>query len=329
MSKSTRRDLLVGAASLGAATTFPAPALLRAQDAHTAKWATSTPGLTVAFYDYIRDNKLDEKHGLRFPAPILNPSITALYKEFVDGTYDLIVGSWDPFVARHNAGAPCQLLCTLMTADMIGLIATANGPRTIAELKGKTIAAPKQSGVYRMTRAFIKELDGLDLETGAQVENADRPGLGVMQMIADRADAALAWEPLISSGMLLRPDLEVIYGAGRSFRDKTALDLPYFCIHVRKDLLDRTPGLSKKLNAMFADCVAGMEANFDQVADKYAARVRVYPSALKAARNAGRLRFKYGAASDPATQKTINAACDILVRQGVLTKPASPGFFAA
>jgi NitT/TauT family transport system substrate-binding protein len=308
---------------------FPAPAVLRAQEAVTARWATSTPGLTVVFYDYIRDNKLDEKHGLRFPAPILDPSISSLYKGLVDGTYDLIVGSWDPFVDHHNAGVPCQLLCTLMTADMIGLIATTNGPRTISDLKDKTIAAPKQSGVYRMTRAFIKELDGLDIETGAQVENADRPGLGVLQMIADRADAALAWEPLISSGMLLRPDLEVIYGGARSFREKTGLDLPYFCILVRKDLLDRTPGISRKLNAMFADCVADMDANFDEVANRYATRVRVYPSALKAARSAGRLRFKFAAASDPVTQQTISAASDILVRHGVLKKPASPGFFAA
>jgi NitT/TauT family transport system substrate-binding protein len=319
---------MLGAAGAGVASALPAPAIVRAQETFTAKWATASPGLTVAFYDYIRDNKLDEKHGLRFPEPILNASIGTLFNDFVAGTYEIIIASWDPFVTRYHGGVPCQLLCTLMTADMIGLVATKDGPRTLADLKGRIIAAPLQSGVYRMTRALIKEFNDIDIEKVAQVQNADNPAQGVTLVIADRADVAVAWEPMITSGMTRRQDLGLIFSAGGSFRDKTSLDLPYFCVNVRKELLDRTPGLSKRLNAMFADCVAGMEANFDQVADKYAERTRIEAGVLKAARKSGRLRFKFGPASDPTVQRTITVASEILVRQGVLTKPADPGFFA-
>ena len=328
MTHFSRRKLIMTTAGFAAAAVFPAPAFVHAQEPFTAKWATASPGLTVVFFDYIRDNKLDQKYGLRFPEPILNTSIATLFNDFVAGSYELMIGSWDPFLTRYQGGVPCQLVCTLMTADMIGLVATKNGPRALSDLKGKTIAAPLQSGVYRMTRALIKEFDKLDIETAAQVQNADNPAQGVTLVIADRVDAAMAWEPMISSGIMRRADLDVIYNAGGVFREKTSLDLPYFCVNARKELLDRTPGLSAKLNAMFAECVAGIDANFDQIVDKYAARTRVEPATLKAAKSADRLRFKFGAASDPTIQKTITVASEILARQGVLKRPADAGFFA-
>jgi hypothetical protein len=49
---------------------------------------------------------------------------------------------------------------------------------------------------------------------------------------------------------------------------------------------------------------------------------------LKVAKSAGRLRFDYNAASDPDFQKTVTSASEILVRQGILAKPADSGFFA-
>jgi len=327
MKKLKRREVVAGIGAVAAAATLPMPNIVRAQDGFTAKWATATPGLTVAFYDYIRENKLDEKHGLRFPEPILNTSIGTLFNDFVAGSYEIMIASWDPVLVRYQSGVPCQLLCTLMTADMIGLISTKNGPRSVADLKDKTIAAPAQSGVYRMTRALIKEFEGIDIEQLAKIQNADNPAQGVTLVVADRADAAMAWEPMISSGIAKRNDLDVFYNAGDVFRKKTSLDLPYFCVNVRKELVAK-PGMTAKLNAVFAECVAGLDKNFDAIAEKYAPRTRIDANMLKAAKNAGRLRFKYGAASDPTVQKTITTAAEILTRQGVLKKGADAGFFA-
>ena len=168
----TRRDCLAGA---GALATLAMPAVLRAQEPVAVRCATATPGFTTVFYDVIRDRKLDLKNGFRFEEPVLNASIGTLFNEFVAGSSDMIIASWDPVLTRYQAGVPCQLLCTLMTADMIGVVATRAGPHTIGELKGRIIAAPQQSGVYRMTRALIKDLVGDDIETASQVQNADNP----------------------------------------------------------------------------------------------------------------------------------------------------------
>jgi len=326
MSTITRRSMMItGAAALGA---LAAPSVLRAQEAAPIRAATASPGLTVMFYDYIRDNGLDKKNGLELAAPILNSSIGTLYNDFVAGTFDMVIGSWDPFLTRYRSGVPCRLLCSLMTADMIGVVATADGPRSVAELEGKMIVAPQQSGVYRMTRALISEFEGIDIEKVARVQNADNPAQGVTLVIADRADAAVAWEPMISQGIERRSDLGIIFNAGEAFRKHTSQSLPYFCITVRKELLGRSPDMAERLNAMLAECVKGIDGDFDALAEKYASRTMLETKVLKVAKSAGRLRFDYNAASDPDFQKTVTSASEILVRQGILAKSADSGFFA-
>jgi NitT/TauT family transport system substrate-binding protein len=322
----TRRALARVAVSAGA-WIAAGPAVLRAQEMPVIRCATATPGFTTVFYDVIRDQKLDEKHGFRLGDPVLNASIGTLFNDFVAGSSDLIIASWDPVLTRYQAGVPCQLLCTLMTADMIGIVAAKSGPHAISDLKGKLIAAPQQSGVYRMTRAMIKELTGEDIETAAQVQNADNPAQGVTLVIADRADAAVAWEPMISSGMQKRQDLDVIFSAGRAFRDKTGADLPYFCVNVRKEIL--AGGMAQKLNAAFSESVALIGRDFDAIAAKYAARTKIDAETLRIAKSSGRFKLQYGAASDPAVQATITTASEMLTRQGVLSRKADLGFFAA
>ncbi|AUC99098.1 twin-arginine translocation pathway signal protein [Bradyrhizobium sp. SK17] len=315
-----------GALSAGAFVAL-SPKILCARDLPVIKCATVTPGFTTVFYDVIRDRKLDEKNGFRLGEPVLNASIGTLFNDFVAGSSDVIIASWDPVLTRYQAGVPCQLLCTLMTADMIGIVATKAGPQSITALKGKMIAAPQQSGVYRMTRAIIKELAGEDIETVAQVQNADNPAQGVTLVIADRADAAVAWEPMISSGMRKRKDIDVIFNAGKSFRDKIGSDLPYFCVNVRKEMV--ASGMAPRFNAAVAECVKIIDTEFDAVATKHAARTMIDADTLKIARESGRFKMSYGAASDPKVQATIITASDMLARLGLLTRKADVGFFAA
>ncbi|MCA6110577.1 ABC transporter substrate-binding protein [Bradyrhizobium cenepequi] len=324
----SRRVVLSGIAA-GAGLLAAAPTLLRARGPMEIRCGTATPGFTTVFYDVIRERKLDEKHGFRLGEPVLNASIGTLFNDFVANSSDLIIASWDPILTRYHGGVPCRLLCTLMTADMIGIVAAKGGPKSIAELKGKTIAAPQQSGVYRMTRAMIKETAGADIEEIAQVQNADNPAQGVTLVIAERADAAVAWEPMISNGMQKRPDLGVIFSAGKAFHDKTGSDLPYFCVNVRQEILDTNPGLGVKLNAAFGECAGLIESEFDAIAAKYAPRTKIDVETLKIARASGRFKLAYGAASDPKVQATIITASEILTRQSVLSRKAEPGFFAA
>ena len=323
----TNRRSMIGGALAAGAWIAAAPTVLRAQTLPEIRCATATPGFTTVFYDVIRDRKLDEKNGFRFKEPVLNASIGTLFNDFVSGSSDLIIASWDPVLTRFQAGVPCQLLCTLMTADMIGIVATKAGPQSLSSLQGKIIAAPQQSGVYRMTRALIKELTGQDIETVAQVQNADNPAQGVTLVIADRADAAVAWEPMISSGIQRRADLGVIFDAGQAFQQSTGSELPYFCVNVRKEIVAN--GMTRKLNAAFAECVSLITADFDAVAAKYASRTKIDVGTLKIAKASGRFKFAYGPAEDPKVQEAILKASEMLAKQGVLSRKVETGFFGS
>src|SRR5690606_15761115 len=99
-------------------------------------------------------------------------------------------------------------------------VAPGNGANSLEELKGKIVAAPQSTGTYRMTRAIVKELEGIDLETETQVHNVDNPAASITQVMANRADAGITWEPNISAGLEKVPDMKVLYNTGLEYRKK-------------------------------------------------------------------------------------------------------------
>jgi NitT/TauT family transport system substrate-binding protein len=320
-----RRRFLTTGAALGLSATMSRPA--RAHEL-TATWATATPGFSVVLMDYIRSRKLDEKHGLRMPEPRLYTSITSLVNDFVAGSFELLTGSWDGTLAQYNAGVPVQHLGSFTTAAMIGVVVKGDALSSVSNLRGKTVAAPIQFGPYRMTRALIRELHGFDLEKEATVQNSDSPATSVTLVMAGRADAAFAWEPMISGGMLQERDLKLIFNLGEAYKAHTGQDLQFFNVGLRKSLMDRSPGIAQRLDAMFADCVNGIENEFDQVVEEFGKRSLYPESTLRAARSSGRLYLRYASSSDASAKNGVQEASTFLARNGIVTKPADPGFFA-
>src|ERR1035437_6812521 len=260
-----RRFLRTAAAGGVAATTGLGFGLRLASAANPhATWANLSPGFTILVTEYMLPKKLDEKNGVQFGAPINYTSVGTFYQDFVAGRYDVCIGTWDTFAARYLAGVPIEMVCTISTGDMINIVAPANGPSNVKQLAGKTLAALQSSGTYRLTKALIKEYNGIDLEAVATVQNVDNPAAAVTLVMADRADAGLSWEPKISSALRRVPTLKVIYNAGAEYRAKTGLDLPFFGVAIRKELAGKDPHIARKINRAFADCLAGIMGNVDE-----------------------------------------------------------------
>jgi NitT/TauT family transport system substrate-binding protein len=294
-----------------------------------ASWANLSPGFTILITQYMLAKKLDEKNGVQFGTPINYTSVGTFYQDFIAGRYDVCMGTWDTFAARYLAGVPIELVCTITTGDMINIIAPANGPNNVKELAGKTVAALQSSGTYRLTKALIKEYNGIDLEAVATVQNVDNPAAAVTLVMADRADAGLSWEPNISSALKRVPTLKVIYNAGVEYRAKTGLDLPFFGVAIRKELSARDPHIARNINRAFADCLAGIVGNVDEAVAIGGAGTGIPADVLKLAISSGRLVFKHGSMTDAAARKSILTAADLLQRNGLLPKKLDDAFFAA
>ena len=293
-----------------------------------ASWGNLTPGFTILVTQYMLAKKLDEKNGVQFGEPINYTAVSTYYQDFVTGRFDVCMGTWDTFAARYLAGVPIELVCTITTGEMINIVASANGPGNVRALAGKTVAALQSSGTYRLTKALIKEYEGIDLERAATVQNVDNPAAAVTLVMADRADAGLSWEPNISSALKKVPTLKVIYNAGLEYRNKTGLDLPFFAVAIRKEFSAKNSGVAKSINRVYADCLAGITANVDEAVAIGGAGTGIPADVLKLAISSGRLLFKHGSMSDPAARKSVLAAADLLQRNGLLPRKLDDGFFA-
>src|SRR3974377_236716 len=141
--------------------------------------ASLPPGFPVLLTEYIRYHELDEKHGFKFAEPTVYTSVPTYYGDFDAGNYDVCIGSWDSFAVRYAGGGPIKLLCAVTTAEMISILARKDGPKNVAGLKGKVLAAPQSTGTYRMTKAVVKDFLGFDLEAAATVQNVTNPAAAV------------------------------------------------------------------------------------------------------------------------------------------------------
>lgn len=325
----TRRGFVAGSA---AASLMLSPSVRKAaaETAVPVRWASLQPGFTVLPVQFILANKLGQKNGLTMPDPMPYTAVSTYYNDFVAGNYDVCIGSWDTFAARYQAGVPIKYLCTITDANMIALLAPKTGVSDVSQLKGKTIAALQSTGTYRMVKALIKEANGFDIEKDATIQNVDNPAASVTLLMADRADAALSWEPNITTGLIKKPDLRVIFKAGDAYHKiaKGAGDLPYFGVGIRQELIDKYPGIAAKVGNMFKECLQGINADVTKTVDLFGSRTGVPNDVLKEAMQSKRLSFNYKPMSDGVARETVVKASEFLARNGLLTKTVDDKFFA-
>lgn len=325
----TRRDFICAAtAAASSITSLSGSGNALAQAAIPVRWASLQPGFTVLPVQYILANKLGQKNGMELPDPSPYTAVSTYYNDFIAGNYDVCIGSWDTFAPRFLAGVPIKYLCTITDANMIALLAPKSGVSDVAQLKGKIIAALQATGTYRMVKALIKEAHGFDIEKEATIQNVDNPAASVTMVMADRADAGLSWEPNITTGMQKRPDLRVIFNAGDAYEKLAGRTLPYFGVAVRKELLDKYPGIAHRIASMFGECLSGINSDTSKAVDLFGSRTGIAPEVMKEAMGSKRLTFTYRPMSHAASRESVVKASEFLARNGLLPKAVDDGFFA-
>jgi NitT/TauT family transport system substrate-binding protein len=329
-----RRQLLQAAAAqgltlgvAGAAISMSSPAL--AQPMASLKWANLTPGFTILITEYVMAKGLDKKFGLDLGKPTSYTAVSTYYNDFVAGNFDVCMGSWDTFAARYMTGVPMQLVCAITTGNMINILTPKDGPKTIKEMEGKIFAAPQSTGTYRMTRALIKELQGFDIEAQTKIQNVDNPAAAVTLVMANRAEAGLSWEPNISAALKRVPDMRVLYNAGEEYKKKTGLDLPFFGVAVKKDMLAKDPSLARKIDDMFRECIRGITGNVDEAVKIGGSKSGIPADVLATAISSGRLQLKHISMSDEAGRNSVRTAAEFLARNKALPRTVDDGFFAS
>ena len=292
-------------------------------------WASINPGsFTTFIMEFMRKRGLDKKHGIALPAPIVYTSVGSYYNDFVVGNYDMCMGSWDTFASRQQGGVPLRFLCAFTTGSMVNIIVPANGAKTLQDLKGKTLAATTATGTYRVMRALLKDYAGFNLEQEVKVQNVDNPAVAVTLVMVDRADAVLVWEPNTSMALQKAPGTRVLYSAEDDYRKKTGLDLPYFGVALRNEVLARSPDLAPRLDAAFHDSVAGIVADVDAAVDLVGTAGGLDPEIMRLAIKSGRLQFKHISMREEKGRELVKAASTMLIENKLLNRSLGDDFFA-
>lgn len=325
----TRRRFLQSGMAAGAfAAALPFPGISRAQSNEPVKWASLQPGFTVLVTEYIRHHKLDKKNGFTLADPTVYTSVPTYYGDFVAGSYDVCIGSWDTFATRYLAGVPMKYLCSISTAQMINILAPKTGAKDLLALKGKTLAAPQSTGTYRIVRAVASEFLNFDIEKEMTVQNVTNPAASVALLRAGSADAALSWEPNITKGIVEDPRLGVIFNAGQTYKEKMGTDLPYFGVAVRNSLIEKDPKIATRVDAVFRDCINGILGDVTAAVAIVGERTGFDPKVLQDAISSRRLHFHFASMSDAKERKTMTDASQFFAKNKLLPKAVDDGFYA-
>ncbi len=78
----------------------------------------------------------------------------------------------------------------------------------------------------------------------------------------------------ITTGLMKKPDLRVLMKASDVYR-RLRLDLPYFGVGIRKELLDANPGIAAKVGKVFEQCLAGINADTTKAVDLFGSKTGV------------------------------------------------------
>jgi NitT/TauT family transport system substrate-binding protein len=325
----SRRRALKAAAAAAGTMVIAKPAILLGQAAMPrVTYVTLATGFNVILNEYMSAKRFDLKHGVNIDVINSYVSVTNYYNDFTAGTFELGIGAWDTWASRFLAGVPLKLINTITDYDMLFIVAMQGGPKSVEDLRGKTLSATLSSGAYRVTKHALAAFHKMEADKDYRVQNTESPAGAVAMVLGGSAEGGLTWEPNVSVGLEREPKLTTIYNVGQDVEKNAGIALPYFSIALRNEAEKRHPGVSAKIAAAFDECIRGVMANPDEAARLSAAKMKVSEAALMNAFSSKRLLFKPASMTDPKGREALLKAADYMTKNGMLEKAVGPDFLA-
>lgn len=313
----------------GAAAIVGAPAVLRAAQPFSVTTSTLLGGWGELANDVFIERAYFKKYDFVFKQDQLYNVLATYYGDFAKGTVEIGIGGWDFFAKIYQKGAPVRIIGICSTGSMAGFLSAANGPAKLDDLKGKLVSAMQVSSTYQMTKVWLKQFGGVELEKDVKVQNAPNPNATIALLAASRADAALSWEHSLSLGLQKLPGSKVFLDVGDFYQQHTKRTMPYFCIAMNANTIKKLPkdAVSRIVKA-YDDSFKWIAANPDAYAAK-AKKIKVDPAVIKTAMASGRLKLEMQSMADAKNREDVLFCAELLHKAGFFEKKLDDGLFAA
>lgn len=325
MPTSTRRSFLRSATALSGAALIGAPWVARSRDPIKVSLGGMSTGWSKMATDLMIGKGIARASGVAIE-PAFYPTLRPYYADFVAGRIDVAMGAWDFFALQQIRGVPIKLLGAVTTYSMAGFFVGPDGPRSLGDLKGKTVAALQGGGLYTLTKAMLKKYSGIELEKEVAVQNVPNPPATVSMVAASRADAGLIWEPGISQALAQIPGARVLITIQDYLKQTIGRGGPYFSLAVREELLKREPGVAPRLVDMYTQLFKYISANPTEY-QKMGEAQKLDPAILKVAMDSGRMAFSMQPMSDAGNREEVRVLASILTEAGQFPSKLSNEFF--
>ncbi len=238
------------------------------------------PVLNPIVVNIMKERGFDRKHGFELVVKTL-PSISAFYASLATGEVETLIGGPTVLQKLRLEGVPVKIIGTGLKLSDLVIFAKAPGIRSLADLRGRQLAADMGSQQYQTVSIYARS-KGLTLGTDITVVNANF-ALARSQLAADRVDAAMVIEPIATMMLQENPQLRIIYSGGEAWKELTGRDGWELVTAMREEAIQRLPDGPKRLLAALQDVAAFVSSDPD-AADRIAAEtVKLPRGVLKAA----------------------------------------------
>jgi ABC-type nitrate/sulfonate/bicarbonate transport system substrate-binding protein len=252
------RTFVVAGAALFAALIAAVPGAEAAPPAPITIVVFNPPSLGAVFPDVIKQQKFDIQNGLDITFVERPPDAYAA--QFNSGEFQ-VGGSASVLILGLGATRGIKTSYLFNLFDYWGTVVTSRPEiKTLADLKGKQLAAAKGTTNYTMF-AWLAKRQGVDPDS-FEVVNTATPGL-VGYAVAERADAVQLWEPAYSLVKAVMPQIHTIdLNIAKVWNDFSGGGtLPYLGVAAHQEWIDQHRDLVAPLYRAYKQAADWVMAN--------------------------------------------------------------------
>ena len=246
------------------------------------------PSLTTIMVDVVKAQGLDKKNGIDLE-PHSYGAVSAYYAALATGEVDMLPAGPHVLQKMRNEGVPIKATLTYARLNAMAVIAADPAVKTIADLKGKSIAADMGSSEYQILALYGRS-QGVVFGRDVTVVQAGPP-LARTQLQAKRVDAAMTWEPSATLTLRDNPQYRTILTGDTAWKAIARADGWELVLAVREDFLRKSADAVPRVLRMFQDGQRFIKTNLDEADRIVVGSVKLPPGVLKEAVASGRLVY--------------------------------------
>ena len=248
--------------------------------------ALTLPVFNPIIVNLMKEKGIDARHGLEMEVKAY-PSIATFYAALATGEVDTtVVGGPTVFQKMRTEGVSLRIVATIVPQSDLVIITSNPAVKSLADLKGKTLAADMGSQQYQAVAIYGRS-KGLTLGRDITVVQASFP-LARTQLAAGRVDAAMVIEPIATMMLKENAAYRMIFNGGQAWRELTGEEGWELVVPLREDFIKRAPGAVQPWIAALQEVQAFIKEHVDEADAIVARTVKLPPGIFKEAIASGR-----------------------------------------